>query len=188
VARTSALVDLGRREWLMIWPGWAEIHWQDLAAATQNRFERVVFGVGGLADADSQSGWTVRALFGAAQIAEQLRVLEAGLDDIAVERAKLILLQGRPAWAGARILLIGIAPNELIWQVQPGDSPVLRVHSDRSLLDADWPTGFLPGPLGSDPYVNHQRFFLAPVPADPLTFDMAGTRATPTSREHFRLQ
>ncbi len=186
VARTSVLVDLARREWLHMWPRWAEVHWQDLAGAVAARFERVVYGIGGLPDPGPREAWTVRSLFGAAQLAECLRVLDAGLDPVAVERAKLVLLQGRPQWAHARLLLIGVADDVLAWQVRTASGEDLVISTASRLLDADWPSGFLPGPLGADAYVNHRRFFLTPVAADPLAFDLTGTRATPTSRDHFR--
>ncbi len=103
--------------------------------------------------------WKVRTVLGYEALREQRVISDAGLDDVAVEQAKLHLLAGRPAWAGARISLRACRDDRALFWVRGVPEPVL-VDTSAAILQLGLPDGFLPGALGADAFVSYRARFI----------------------------
>lgn len=190
VARTVALVDFGRRQWVHAYPAWAEVHWLDLARATEQAVQRNLAFAAPPAIRELAEGMQVRVVFGYDALREKFVAHDAGIDDAELEMAKLSLLAGRPDLAAARILLWEVTPDELRWvvlharaervvtshEVLRADPPGAREEGEPSGHDARLPVGMSPLELRADPFVSYRRWFVAPRPANPLDFDLDGQR------------
>jgi hypothetical protein len=91
-------IDLGRGQYIGVWPRARRADWRDAAARTQAGFDRAV---GALASGDAReigAGLALRVVFGWPALTEKLLAAGAGLDDRSIEVAKLALL-GRLAAA-----------------------------------------------------------------------------------------
>jgi hypothetical protein len=183
IVRTVAVTDFERKLWVVAWPGWAEVHWRDLAEATRAQFQRTL--------AKALPGdaplWRVRAVFGYEPLREKLVLAAAGLDDRAVEVAKGKLLAGRLDRIAAHVLVDRVTEGEIRFRVVTASGQHQLVDAPRAVLD---PRELVPGNgtadlgetwradvLGFDPFVSFRRWIVAPRPADPLAFDLNGVSA-----------
>ncbi|MCB9763803.1 MAG: hypothetical protein H6739_28800 [Alphaproteobacteria bacterium] len=173
VVRTVATLDFDRRTWIHCYPAWAEVHWAELATATRMSCVRNLGVAAPRRLRDELPLWRVRVVFGYEDLREKLVIDDAGLDDARVERAKLALLAGRPAWGRAHVTL-DEAGAALRFRVRTEAGEHLAAEADPSLLEAALPPGFSEAALGVDPFVSFRRFLIPPRPVDPLTFDLDG--------------
>ena len=172
--RTVAAVDFERKLWVVAYTPEGERYWRDCVSMTERGFRRCMHIQAPPMIRNAADEWTVRTVFGHAALREKLVVDEAELSDVKVETAKLAILAGRPEWTGAKVRLFEVLDGELRWLVVTMANEKMYVVSDRSLLESPLPRGFLPGELGSDPFVDIRRFFVAPVPADSTQYNLAG--------------
>lgn len=166
VVRTVAAIDFRRRQWIVCYPPFAEVHWLDLATAVQGTFERTL-GTVPAGDRGAQP-FLVRVVFGYEALREKLVLFDAGLDDHAVEVEKVGVLAGRTDWVGAQV-----------WLRQPGPPRVWGIAVRGTLYEATTApvrTGppFAAAELELDAFVSFRRWMVAPRRADPLTFDLDG--------------
>ena len=172
--RTVAAVDFDRKLWIVAYTPEGERHWRDCVSMTERGFRRCMYIQAPPVIRNTAGDWTVRTVFGQGALREKLVVEEAGLSDVEVETAKLALLAGRPEWSGASIRLLEVLDERLRWSVMPAADEPCLAETDRGLLKAPLPRGFLPGELGSDAFVDIRRFFVAAMPADPTRYNLAG--------------
>jgi len=175
VVRTVALVDFGRHHWLHAYPEWAEVHWADLARATERAVHRNLAFAAPPALRESLGDLRTRVVFGYDALREKFVAWDAGIDDAQLEIAKVGLLAGRPEWAAARLLLWEVTPDELRWVVIHREAERLVTSRDALLADA-LPPGLSRLDLQADPFVSCRRWFVTPRRADPLAFDLHGQR------------
>ncbi len=159
-------LDFPNKRWLMVFPSRWEEAWRSLEddPAASHR-EAMVEHAPPMVQAQS-AGYTIRAVFGFAQLRDKLRALEAGLDDAALEALKLELMRSLPGLAlhpAARLELVA-AGDPLLLAV--ADQPERRVEVARARLDAAAPS--LRAALAEGPYVDVGRILIggdAPRPA-----------------------
>ncbi|MCK6519124.1 CpXC domain-containing protein [Myxococcota bacterium] len=174
VQRTSAFMDFRRHQWIVAYPDWAERHWAELAAATALSVTRNL-GLAAPAKLRAEAPrWTVRVVFGLEAAREKLVIWDAGLDDLAVERLKLVVLAGQPRWLLGRAWVDAVDADSLRLRLVAPDG----AEGALTLPLASLPTGPIPGVdelgLGLDPFVSARRVSVRPEPADPLSFDLDG--------------
>lgn len=173
--RTVATIDFERQEWVYGFPETLERYWQDLTLITEGAFRKNMrYAAPPFVRAEAPR-WAVRTVLGYEGLREARVISDAGLDDVAVEIAKLHLLTGRPRWAGSRLWLRAVDGDRLLWRVkalQRADSAL--VETGRSALDAELPDGLLPGALGADSFVSFRRYFVTPVHCDPDVLNIEG--------------
>ena len=172
--RTVAAVDFERKLWIVAYTPEGERHWRDCVSMTERGFRRCMYIQAPPLIRKTVGDWTVRTVFGHAALREKLVLDDAGLSDVQVETAKLSLLAGRPEWAGASIRLLEVLDERIRWVVVTSSGERCFLESKSSLLSEPLPRGFLPGELGSDPFVDVRRFFVASVPANPAHYNLAG--------------
>ncbi|MCK6520595.1 CpXC domain-containing protein [Myxococcota bacterium] len=186
VQRTSAFMDFKRRQWIVAYPDWAERHWAELAEATAMSVVRNL----GLAAPQRLRAeaprWSTRAVFGLEAAREKLVIWDAGLDDLAVERLKLVALAGQPRWVMGRAWVDRIDEDSLHLRLVAPDGAEGALRLPRAQL----PSGPIPGlderGLGLDPFVSARRLIVPPEPADPLSFDLDGKAHGHRSGEELR--
>ncbi len=172
VVRTVGLFDWGRKQYLVCYPRWAEVHWRDLSRATDESLHRNLAVAAPRGFARTAEVFRTRVVFGYDSLREKLLAWDAGLDDVAVEQAKMTLLQNRPDRAGRPIWLWEVTDDALRWVV--ASDPVERVESGRALLGAALPPELSRLDLMADAFVDLRRWLVTPRPADPLAFDLSG--------------
>lgn len=174
VQRTSAFMDFRRRQWIVMYPDWAERHWAELAEATSMSVTRNL-GLAAPARLRAEApSWSVRVVFGLEAAREKLVIWDAGLDDVAVERLKIAALAGQPRWIMGRAWVHAVDEAAVHLRLIAPDGAEGALSLPRAAL----PTGPLPGVdergLGLDPFVSARRLIVSPEPADPLSFDLDG--------------
>lgn len=172
--RTSAFMDFRRRQWIVAYPDWAERHWAELAEATAMSAVRNLGLAAPLRLRAELPRWSLRVVFGLEAAREKLVIWDAGLDDLAVERLKLLALGGQPRWAMGRAWVDRVDEAALHLRLVAPDGAEGALRLPLSHL----PTGPLPGVdergLGLDPFVSARRLIVPPEPCDPLSFDLDG--------------
>lgn len=174
IQRTVATFDFGRRSWIYCYPDWAEVHWKDLAAATQRAFDRTMRTSAPRSLVAMAGEFTVRVVFGYDALREQLLLQDHDLDPRQVEYAKLHLLAGDPARSNARLLLWQANDTSLTWLSLGADKAQTRT-TPRALLALPSPNTVPVHELGLDPFFSFRRWTVRPRPADPLAFDLKGS-------------
>lgn len=174
VARTVATFDFGRRSWIYTYPEWAEVHWQDLARATDEAFRRNFRQAAPPALRAVADAFRVRVCFGYDALREQIVLQDAGLDAVAVEAAKVALLAGDPSRVTRRLMLWRVDGDALTWMAFGPKTAETRT-TPRAILDVPFPPEIPARDLLLDPFVSYRRWVVAPRPADPLAFDLHGT-------------
>lgn len=178
VTRTVGLVDFSRFQWILCYPLWAEVHWQDLALAMESQVRRILGAVPPADQGRPWSEWKLRVVFGYEAAREKLRIWDEGLDDAAVEQEKLAVLAGSPERIGARIYLREAGPPRC-WGLEWGDGTILELEAP----PLSPPPLFDPAELHLDPFVCYRRWLVPPRRADPLTFDLDGHLNPRSSRD-----
>lgn len=174
VQRGVGVWDWDRKQYLNVWPTWAETHWRDLARSTADALHRNLGLAAPPAMRDAAHAFTVRTVFGYDQLREKLVIWDAGLDEIRVESAKLGLLSNRPDRARAHVWLWEVTDRHLRFVMAGAGAGVERVETDHGVLDLPLPGDLSPLDLQADPYVNFRRWLVKPTPANPLDFDLHG--------------
>jgi CpXC protein len=164
------LMDLGRGQFIGVWPVAKRAHWHECATQTQQTFE-LAWGSGASPEARRLADkLEARVVFGWPALVEKILARGAGIDDRSLELAKVAALRdgGEMPVPGQRELrLVEVAGDELVlaW-VRPVDGEVsgaLRVP--RALIDdieaepAAWQA--LRDEVGEGLVVDFQREMLA---------------------------
>ncbi|MBP2327197.1 hypothetical protein JOF56_007582 [Kibdelosporangium banguiense] len=85
-------VDFETKRWIGEFPATMERGWASLEQQPMDVFRQSLIDLAPAFLRAEADGFTVRAVFGLAALAEKIRLLEAGLDDRAVEVAKLAIV------------------------------------------------------------------------------------------------
>ncbi|TCO54809.1 CpXC motif protein [Actinocrispum wychmicini] len=85
-------VDFDRKRWIGEFPSTMERAWANLEQQPMDVFRQSLIDLAPAFLRAEADGFTVRAVFGLDALAEKIRLLDAGLDDRAVEVAKLAIL------------------------------------------------------------------------------------------------
>lgn len=86
-------VDFDRKRWIGEFPRTMERGWANLEQQPMDVFRQSLIDLAPAFLRAEADGFTVRAVFGLDALAEKIRLLDAGIDDRAVEVAKLAILQ-----------------------------------------------------------------------------------------------
>lgn len=181
VGRASGLVSFERQLWLYVYPAWAERHWRDLGLAADRAFARNLNATPHYLRGDLDR-WKIRAVFGHDALREKLVIWRAGLDELDVESAKLAIVAaellaraagGPEVVQATRVWLWEVTADELRWVIAR-PTGVERHATSHEVLRAALPEGFLREELRADAFVDHRRWIVPPVPANPLDFDLNG--------------
>lgn len=127
--------DFERGHWIQVLPDDEIANWQDLAPAAATIFDRAVVHGAPILRSRVES-FTVRLVFGYAELREKVLLFEAGLDDRAVECLKLLAIRSDPSRFGFRdrLLVQRIAGDELEIGRYRADE-VIEVRSVRASAD-----------------------------------------------------
>jgi len=176
--RAVAAVDFSARLWVYCWPRTCERHWPDLARLTAQAFRKSVAIQAPAAIRAQADAWRVRTVFGYEAMREKVVIRDVGLDDVAVEHAKLWMLRGHARWAYAHTRLRKVDDAWLYWEVERLDRERDLARTPRALLDQGPPEDILPGALTADPFVDMRRLFVEPLPAPEGTYNFDGVDVT----------
>ncbi len=169
-------LDFDRSQMIGVFPSSSERSWPHCERQTLDAYEP---NLGRSAPAVARpfgDGMAVRCVFGLGALREKLVLADAGLDDVAVEAAKLDLLRSLagPALAPRqRLRLVEAGTDEVAFALSPAaedpDQRPSRLPVSRAAL-----VGYLAaasaderlmGILGAGPYVDLGRLLIAPEPA-----------------------
>jgi hypothetical protein len=166
-------LDVGRGQWLAIWPTSKLPEWTDCVEKSQTTFDKA-FGVHAPADAAVMGKeLTPRAVFGWEALHEKLVAAEAGIDDVELELAKIAVvrnLEDAPLASNFELRLLGADDQELtLGWFQTGIEDLTEVvTAPRSVLadiekaQKDWKD--LRADMTSTMFVDMQKLML-PKPA-----------------------
>jgi hypothetical protein len=122
-------VDFERKRWIGEFPGTMERAWASVEQQPMDVFRQSLIDLAPAFLRAEADGFTVRAVFGLAALAEKIRLLEAGLDDRAVEVAKLaIILQTGAVMAPDRRPRVVEASAESVRMVLWSPDPLEPFH------------------------------------------------------------
>jgi hypothetical protein len=108
-------LDIGRKQFIAAWPASEVTNWKAVEARSQAAYDRA-FGAGSYGAALAV-GMQARCVFGWLGLNEKLIALEHGIDDVALEMAKLATLQAMGEMklgADREFRLVGATDDELI--------------------------------------------------------------------------
>lgn len=174
-------IDFDRKHWVGEMPAAMEPSWTLLEQQPLDSFRQSIIDLAPAFLRSEAAGFTVRAVFGLDALAEKIRLLDAGLDDRAVEVAKLAtLLQMKavvdPAFRPRVVEADADAVSIVVWRHPDGEGggdPVqehVRIAVDevtRLAADPGWATALLELSVG--PYVDLGRLFIdGRTPLQPL--------------------
>lgn len=128
-------IDLGRAQYIGVWPASKRGQWRACAAQTRGVFETAL---GRKATAEARSlgeGLVVRVVFGWPALVEKLLAQQAGIDDRTLEVAKLAVMRSQdevPLPGRSELRLVGDRDGDLVlaWisgSLEEDPPPALRV-------------------------------------------------------------
>lgn len=169
-------IDVARRQWILVRPAGLRAEWPQLEEDARETY-RLAYG-DEAADAAREIGATLqpRVAFGWAALREKVLCAEAGIDDVALELTKLMLLRDlpdSPLGADTELRLGRADGNELhlAWIRYADETVVETLTVPRALLDdiarapKDWQA--LRDEVGSGPFVDITRLLVDEVPLQP---------------------
>ena len=115
VAPTFTYLDVGRKQFLAVWPAADVTRWQEVEARSLASFDRA-FGPNSDGAAFAE-GMQARCVFGWLGLNEKLIALEHGIDDVVLEMGKLATLQAMGEMklgVDREFRLVGATDDELI--------------------------------------------------------------------------
>ena len=115
VAPTFTYLDVGRKQFLAAWPATDVTRWKEIEERSRASFDRA-FGPKSDGAAFAE-GMQARCVFGWLGLNEKLIALEHGIDDVALEMAKLATLQSMGEMklgVDREFRLVGATADELI--------------------------------------------------------------------------
>lgn len=132
-------LDVGRGQWILVRPAQHLADWAPTEALAQSAFERA-HGADAPAEAQ-EAGLQPRLAFGWPAFREKLLCAAHGLDDIALELAKLAVMRAvdeLPLDDALELRLAEVLPDTLVlvWTRADGDLSVERITVPRALLDS----------------------------------------------------
>jgi hypothetical protein len=163
-------VDFEAKRWIGEFPVTMEPAWSRLEQQPMDAFRQSLIDLAPAFLRSEADGFTVRAVFGLDALAEKIRLMDAGLDDRAVEVAKLALCTrpGAVLAPGRRVRVVAAGPSSITMQVwsrpSPDRAPELRavtmgVDEVAALAaSADWAPALREMRIG--PYVDVGRIML----------------------------
>jgi hypothetical protein len=160
------LFDLKRHHWLELFPAGWEGAWKALELETVRRFQQTVEELAPPVIQDQADEFVVRTVFGIDALREKLVALDAGVDDRALEAAKLGLLRDDPRLIGdpdIRIRLRTATSDALSLAVlhrgrRRGQLELPRSDLDTTSTEAWQPTR---DAIGSGTFVDANRLLVA---------------------------
>jgi CpXC protein len=163
-------VDVGRGQWIAVFPVARLDHWKDLEAQSRVIFDRAYGEKAPAAAREIGADLTARLTFGWSALREKLAAVENGLDDVVLELTKAALIRGLdnpPVSPGTELRFLAIDGDALAvaWlnSADEGVKEILRVP--RSLYDeiAADPSGWeaLRAELSAGPFVDMNRLLVA---------------------------
>lgn len=164
------LMDLGRGQYIGVWPLAKRGRWQECAAQTQHTFE-LALGSGASPEARKLGArLEPRVVFGWPALVEKIVAKAAGIDDRTLELAKVMVLRNGgetpvPGQRELRLVEAGAESVVLAW-VRPSDGEITRVlRVPRSLIEdieaEPEPWQSLRDEIGAGLVVDFQREMLA---------------------------
>ncbi|MCV2868166.1 CpXC domain-containing protein [Defluviimonas sp. WL0002] len=160
--------------WISARPIAALAQWDAEIAKAADDFALAYGDKAGEAARDIGRALKARLTFGWPAVREKIVIADAGLDDVAIETVKLVVLQTRPGnilQAGAELRLIDAAGDQLTfgWITVASDEILQRFVAQRALHDAvrdgeDWAQTRTD--LSGDLFVDIQRNFIVPEPVE----------------------
>jgi hypothetical protein len=135
VRQPLVYTDFERGHWIEVRPDDDIASWQELAPAAAAIFDRAVVHGAPILRSHVET-FTVRLVFGYAELREKVLLFEAGLDDRAVECLKLLAIRNDPSRFGFhdRLLVQRIAGDELELGRHRANE-VIEVHTVRASRD-----------------------------------------------------
>jgi hypothetical protein len=132
------LIHFERHHWLELFPAPWERAWRALEQDTIRRFEQTAILHAPPMVRDHAGEFVVRTVFGLHALREKLVVLDAGLDDRALEALKLDLLRTEPDLVGdpaVRLRLRTATAELLVLSVHGGARAIGELTAARARLD-----------------------------------------------------
>lgn len=171
-------VDFEHKRWIGAFPAAMEASWARLEQQPIDSFRRSLIDLAPAFLRNEADGFTVRSVFGLEALAEKILLLEAGLDDRAVEAAKLatVLRAGAVLAPGHRPRVVradAASVTFVLWSTPASGGPAEQGQATvgidelgRIAVDPGW-AGLL-AELGTGPYVDLGRLLLdGRVPLEP---------------------
>jgi hypothetical protein len=166
-------MDMGRGQYIGVWPASKRGEWQACAAKTRATFDDALGKNAPAAARKIGEKLDVRAVFGWPALVEKLLARQAGIDDRTLEAAKLAVMRTQeetPTPGRLELRMVGESNGDpvLAWLGQPGedeDAPPPPMRVPRQLIteiDAE-PAKWQPlrGRVGEGDVVDFQRDLLA---------------------------
>lgn len=161
-------LDSGRGAWIAALPIGQMGDWAAQEGQAREIFDLAYGSKASPSAREVGDGLKVRLVFGWPALREKLMLADAGIDDVAVELAKLAILQGHTGDHLARGDELRVTANDdetlvMTW-LQPGDGvetdalKVPRALLDEVTADAGWAD--LRKELTAGPFVDMQKFFV----------------------------
>lgn len=160
-------VDFERKRWVGEFPSHMERSWASLEQQPMDSFRRSLIDLAPAFLRSEADGFTIRAVFGLDALAEKIRLLDAGIDDRAVEVAKLatVLRTGSTLAPRYRPRVVSAGPGSVVlrlWsrdsaeeQAQPGHLSLSTSEVMSFAADPEWAT--VSEELQVGPYVDLGR-------------------------------
>lgn len=161
-------LDVGRGQWIAAFPHEQIDHWQAIETQALESFSKAYGAQASAAERELGDGLKVRVVFGWAGLREKLLAFEAGLNDVQLEQAKLVLMRSLddpPLPIGAELRLVSVNSEtdaELTIAVLDRDGAELeRLDAPLEVIDevAQDPDGWaaLTAQLQAGAFVDTQR-------------------------------
>ncbi|MCI0682584.1 MAG: CpXC domain-containing protein [Gemmataceae bacterium] len=162
-------LDVGRGQWIGVFPVAKLDQWKELEAQTQAMFNKAYGDKASAAAREIGAGLKPRLVFGWSALREKLVAVEQGLDDVILELTKAAMVRGLdepPVDAGTELRLVAAEGDSLAvaWLVSANEEVKEMLRVPRSLYDeiAADTTGWsaLHESLSAGPFVDVTRFLL----------------------------
>ena len=162
-------MDVGRGQWIAVFPVSKLAQWSELEAQTLATFAKAYGEKASAGAREIGAGLTPRLCFGWSALREKLVAVDAGMDDVTLELAKAALVRGLdnpPVESDTEMRLIAVEGDSLTvaWLNSADESVKEMMRAPRSLYDeiaaeiGDW--WALQRILSSGPFVDVNRLLV----------------------------
>ncbi len=159
-------LDIDRGIWVAVFPYPELARWRAAVAAAEATFDTAYGASSGPVAQEIGAALTQRVVFGWSAVREKIAVLEAGLDDAALELTKIAILRGGGSAGfgdGIELRFLGFDGDEMVlaWMSGMDEEVKERLALPRALYDeitADRsPWGALADQIGAGPFIDMQK-------------------------------
>jgi len=162
-------MDVGRGQWIAVFPVDKVEQWQELEKQTLATFAKAYGDKAPAAAREIGAGLKARLCFGWSALREKIVAQEAGLDDVILELTKAVLVRGLdnpPVETGTEMRLVGVEGDWLViaWLAAADETVKEVLRAPRSLyneLASDtMPPSALQSAMSSGPFTDINRLLL----------------------------